>query len=278
MKRVDAVERDVGKEFNGRSAVLSDCDKFIDFDCNLYINEKLSIVYRCNIVDPMMESLRESLLRIKYSTSSRTGGLVTTSRIFGYSPRLEMRNAPCRSTSLSTEDPQNHGVICASSLMVDNLYKSENPDLYKKHLETTIEKVGSEWIMENTCFTSGIANDCNPLRYHYDAGNFPSVWSGMIVLKKGVSGGHLCVPEISTSFDCGDKSIILFDGQGLLHGVTPIKKTSVDGRRFSVVYYSLRQMWQCLGVGDEIDRLRNKRTSIEKKRASDGSQKQNQEA
>jgi len=58
----------------------------------------------------------------------------------------------------------------------------------------------------------------------------------------------------------------LFDGQSILHGVTPITKTSEDAVRFTVVYYSLKQMWSCESPGDEIQRMRMKRAEIEIKK------------
>ena len=86
--------------------------------------------------------------------------------------------------------------------------------------------------------------------------------------KKDIEGGHLCVPEIGLKFKTGDGSLILFDGQGLMHGVTSIKKTSVEAKRFSVVYYSLKNMWACDPYEDEIENLREGRTNLEIKKSS----------
>lgn len=252
--------------FKNRSAKIEDCTKFINESCKVFIDGKLAIVYLCGLKDARLEKLRKSLMEIEYSKSTRTSGMVTTSRIFGYAPRNPLRNHTCRSTTLASEDPKNHAAICDGSALIEEYYRKENPELYSKHSTVSQEKLQDNWRMNGTVFTSGIANDCNPLRYHFDTGNYVGVWSGMIVLKKGVSGGYLACPEIDTTFECADKSIILFDGQGLLHGVTPITKEHPSGRRFSVVYYSLKGMWQCLEINDEIARMRIKRTEVENKK------------
>lgn len=254
------------KLFKNRSAKVDDCSEFIKDSCKLFIDGKLAVVYLAGIKDARLDKLRNSLMEIQYSKSTRTSGMVTTSRIFGYAPRNPLRNHTCRSTTLASEDPKNHAAICDASSLVEEFYRKENPDLYSKHFEVTQEKLQDNWRMNKTVFTSGIANDCNPLRYHFDTGNYVGVWSGMIVLKKHITGGYLAVPEIDTVFECSDKSIILFDGQGLLHGVTPITKEQPSGKRFSVVYYSLKGMWQCLEINDEIARMRIKRTEVESKK------------
>jgi hypothetical protein len=135
------------------------------------------------------------------------------------------------------------------------------------HEGITAEKVQPDYRMAGTAFTSGIANDNNPLWYHFDTGNYPGVWSGMLTLRQGVEGGYLSMPEWDVGLRVADKSLLLFDGQGLLHGVTPITKTSETGRRFTVVYYSLKGMWKCLPPKAELERIRRVRTEREEKRA-----------
>ena len=115
-------------------------------------------------------------------------------------------------------------------------------------------------------FTSGIVNKNNQLNYHYDSGNFRGVYSNMLVFKGDVSGGHLVIPEINISLEVADNSITIFDGQDLLHGVSPIKYLHKESYRYSIVYYSLERMWQCMEVGEEIDRIRKKKMEREIKR------------
>jgi hypothetical protein len=59
----------------------------------------------------------------------------------------------------------------------------------------------------------------------------------------------------------------MFDGQSVLHGVTPITKTNPDAVRYSIVYYSLQQIWNCLPLSEEVARIRNLKTKRERARA-----------
>ncbi len=64
----------------------------------------------------------------------------------------------------------------------------------------------------------------------------------------------MAVPEYDIGLEVADQSLTLFDGQALLHGVTPFRRSGPQGYRFTVVYYSLQQMWQCLPPGEEAKR------------------------
>jgi hypothetical protein len=88
----------------------------------------------------------------------------------------------------------------------------------------------------------------------------------MIVFKGGIQGGHLSVPEYGLRFKLPNNSLFMFDGQGLLHGVTPIKMESPASYRYSIVYYTLKRMWQCLEVNEELIRIRKKRALMEEAR------------
>jgi len=121
--------------------------------------------------------------------------------------------------------------------------------------------------MEGTPFTSGIVNKNNPLKYHHDSGNFKNVLSNMIVLKRGVKGGRLSCPEYDIKFECDDNCVVIFDGAQILHGVTPIiKPEGEETYRYSVVYYSLEQMWKCDSVNEEVKRIRKVKKEREFKR------------
>ena len=89
----------------------------------------------------------------------------------------------------------------------------------------------------------------------------------MVVFKGGVSGGFLSLPEYRAGVELKDNSLFMFDGQSILHGVTPIKKHNPNSYRYSIVYYSLRQMWKCLTIDEEVIRIRQRKTKRELLRA-----------
>jgi len=129
------------------------------------------------------------------------------------------------------------------------------------------DKVLKDYQIENTPFTSGIINKDNQLKYHFDTGNFKDVYSCMLGFKEDILGGYLALPEYNCAFEIEDNSLFIFDGQNILHGVTPFEKLTEKSYRYTIVYYSLKRMWQCLPINDEVVRIRNKRLEIEERRA-----------
>lgn len=210
---------------------------------------------------PMVRALRS----IRYSTHYRTGGLKTTSRTFGFAPRNTIRADFCTAASVAAEHPEEHAVVVDYAAKVDELYRRYGGDTYGEHAEE-VGRVLPDWRLRDSVFTSGIINKNNPLKYHFDTGNFRDVWSNMLVFKHDVRGGHLSVPEFGLGFELKNNSCFMFDGQGLLHGVTPIRKLSEQAVRFSVVFYSLRQMWNCDPLDEELARVRQVKTERERKR------------
>lgn len=89
----------------------------------------------------------------------------------------------------------------------------------------------------------------------------------MVVFKHQIDGGYLTCPEIGLCFELKDKSVLMFDGQNILHGVTPFTKLSPESYRYSIVYYSLAQMWKCLPPGEETKQANKRRREREKKMA-----------
>lgn len=257
------------REYKDRSPSEDDYSELLT-DSTLIFNAEtnaLEIVYL--VLDDDASDVAQACQQIRFGKQTRSGGLITTSRIFGHQPRNLPQRDFCTAASLAVEDPSAHRTIARYAEKIAGYYQRYNPELYERHAETT-EKVLPEWRMEGSIFTSGIINRNNPLAYHFDRGNFQRVWSNMLVLKKDVTGGYLSVPEYDVAFALPDNSLLMFDGQDLLHGVTPIGRHSDDAYRYSIVFYSLKQMWHCLPINDELIRLKKRRTDRERKRREAG--------
>ena len=266
---IEAKRREVkAAAYKLRSAQEGDYGRLLTEPSVIAVAGRLAVVYLPLPPQEDMEPLRGACARISYSTHFRTGGLKTTSKIFGYSPRVTIRRDYCSATAFAREQPDEHATVARAALLVERYYRQFNAELYGAHRALAEEKIPHEYRLHGTAFTSGIVNENNPLKYHYDAGNFRGVWSGMIVFKSGIEGGHLALPEFGLGVELCDRSLFLFDGQGILHGVTPIVRTRPDAKRYSIVYYSLQNMWSCRPLGEELDRIRQKRTEREAKRAA----------
>lgn len=268
MRTIIVKRKDIDfKEYIKRSAQESDYDILIKEPC-IVKDEQGKVLAIFDILPIDTSGVVHALNKINYPTTTRSNGLKTTSRIFGYSPRVAMRKDFCSSTSLATEQPTEHSIVCNFGFDIEKYYKTYYPEGFEKHAAITQEKILPEYrIKRESIFTSGIINKNNPLKYHFDTGNFKDVYSAMVVFKgDGVEGGYLSIPEYGIGFELGNNSLFMFDGQGILHGVTPIKKTSPTSYRYSIVYYSMQQIWNCLTLTEEIARIKNLKTQREQKR------------
>lgn len=267
MKTLSAQKIDLDLEdYKMRSAQELDYHTLITEDTLVYEGDTLMIAYV--ELDLDCSPIVEALQRIKYEKDYRTAGLPTTSRTFGFSPRISFRRDYCTASKLAKDSPKDHAVITDYAAQVATYYRNLNPELYEKHLHDTDAHVIGDYRVKDSPFTSGIINKNNPLKYHFDRGNFKDVWSCMLVFKQDIGGGYLSVPQYGLGFELKHNSLFMFDGQGLLHGVTPIQRRTAQAFRYSIVYYSLRQMWNCLPITDELLRIQKKRIEREEKRVS----------
>ncbi len=253
------------KKFIRRTAEESDYETLITESCIGVENGEVKFIYQ--ELDWNTKHVVDALKSIKYQETERSTGLITRSRIFGYRPRQTQRADFCSSASLAKDFPEEHALIAGLAQKIEELYKAKAPEKHAAHKAITDEKVRGSFKVSGSVFTSGIINKNNPLKYHFDAGNFKSVFSCMPVFKSGVTGGHLALPEYGLGIELKDNSIFMFDGQAIMHGVTPIKYESELSYRFSIVYYSLKQIWQCLEIDDELARIRQRKMERERNRA-----------
>lgn len=252
--------------FVKRSALEEDFETLIDEDVIGIDADTKEIIFVQKKLDFDDKQIMWALDNTKYEENIRVSGLKTRSRIFGYSPRVTMRKDFCGVTSMAVEHPKQHAIVCKYGAQIAGIYSEFTPETYKQHQEIMKAKVLDEWSIKDTPFTSGIINKNNPLKYHFDSGNFKSVYSCMAVFKRDVRGGYLSLPEYRVGVSLPHNSVFMFDGQSVLHGVTPITKLSATAMRYSIVYYSLQQIWNCLPLSEEIARIRNKKTIRERNR------------
>lgn len=267
MRKIVVEKRAINrKEFKLHAAQAGDYGELITESCSITPPGKTepTLVYLELGSSPAMEAARAALGRVEYWERYRTDGLKTRSRVFGYSPRNVLRHDYCMATSMSTAQPAEHTTVTGLAELCAAEYARWSPATFSYHMQQS-QKVLADLRLGATPFTSGIINENNPLKYHLDSGNFKNTWSAMLVWKRSIEGGHLSLPEYSLGLELKDCSLLLFDGQDTIHGVTPIRKTRTDAKRYSVVYYSLAQMWNCLPMDQEVARIQRLRTERENK-------------
>jgi hypothetical protein len=265
IREIQPIDIDLEK-YKKRTALEDDVDETITEDTIITTNGIPVILY-CKMKENL-DALRWAVQTIKYETGPRTLGLISQSRIFGYRPRITVRHDYCNPTSMATEFPKQHFVITDFASQLTNYYQNNFPEVFQKHEEIVNEKILPEWKIENSIFTSGIVNKDNALKYHFDSGNFKGVLSNMVAFKKNVVGGRLVIPSYNIKLEISDSSLCIFDGQSILHGVSPFysSKPEQDHYRYTIVYYSLEQMWKCEPFGSEIKRIRKRKKDQEHKR------------
>jgi hypothetical protein len=143
------------------------------------------------------------------------------------------------------------------------MLKEIDPQIIAKDSRTLADVLPDWRIGEAKLWTSGVVNDTAALPYHRDGFNFPT-WSAMPVLRRGVRGGYLHLPEFGLALACADSTVALFPGKLWVHGVTPLTRVRAgDGYRISIVYYALRGMRDCRTAAEETRRAQLKRTERE---------------
>jgi len=244
------------KKYAKREARENDAQILINRPTRIYDGSRLVAVFEKPFTSPdIPQKILNSLKSISYATNTRTGGLSTNSRIFGYAPRNARRRKNfCGPARLNEDNPKFYKtVIHTLANYSAQFYGLYFPQEYLKHRQMS-QKVQRRYRIGGGIFTSGIINHNNILKYHHDNGNFKNVLSAMWVFRDGeLTGGHQGWQEDKVKFKFFNGSLIFFDGQKIIHGVTPMDG---KGNRFSIVFYSLAAMWHCRTLDEELENAR----------------------
>ena len=253
------------KALRFRSAAVGDYDTLITESVRIQEGDDLRIVFQ--VMDEAPEDLIKAFRTINYNKSSRTAGLTTQARVLGSLPRITIRRDYCTMSGMASEHPAAHATFLNYARKASSIYKEFAPTEQAAQQELVESKVKPGWRISDSVFTSGIVNWDNPLNYHTDTGNFPGTWNAMYALARDMSGGQLVVPEFRIAFSFAKPAFIIFEAAKFLHGVTPLRKLSSLSYRYSVVFYALQQLCNCLSPAEELDRIQKVKTVRELKRA-----------
>lgn len=237
---------------NKGQALVSHVSKIIDEE-GFYGLEGANPIFYGKLEAP--DLLLKACQGVKFSTSPRTNKIKTHAAPFGAKPANRLKDNFCSQASMAETAPKANSVFKEFGIEIAKVYRDVFPEIYAQNLIEINKKdkeILPEYILEETPFTSGIVNKENALAYHYDKGNFAGMQSAMIVLCNNIQGGHLVLPEYDIAFRIQNNTLVLFDGQKVLHGVSKIVKSNPRGYRYSIVYYSMKELWKCLTKEEEI--------------------------
>lgn len=184
----------------------------------------------------------------------RLSGIVSAHQTFGnVAPMKLRRRFGCASTRFTRAHPRIDRALRALGDEAWGRFGEVLPEVAARHDGLIRDRIRPDWLLGSLPFTSGIINNSAALPYHRDASNISGSWSLMVCLRREVEGGTLHLPGFGVWLAVPDRSVIVFDGQAHLHGVTPMVRTSQRGFRYTVVYYAKAG---CAGCGPRSEEVR----------------------
>lgn len=191
-------------------------------------------------------------------------GYRTYSATFGTAPRKPVfQREGCASTAVKRDWPTQHAVLEQYAGKCQRILAQVAPSAVQESAVETGEILEDWRLQPGNLWTSGVINRTVAMPYHTDSSNF-DVWSAMPVVRRGIRGGHLHIPEYGATVECRDSWAVWFPGYRLVHGVTPMKAEAADAYRYSVVFYALRGMQDCATTAMETTYAKVKRTERER--------------
>lgn len=251
------------KQYLKKVPTANEYNLLIKEDAIFYDPEGSPIIIYKVLPKNIIDSLRHLAFDSKFTKSARSNGIPTQSAIFGALPRVTYRNDFCRFTVNTRTQKKLLADVLRFSDVISGLYKKYLPEQYQHNIDIITQNVVDDYVIKGTPFTTVNFNVNHAIKYHTDTGNFKGVYSNVVIMKNNIIGGYLVVPEYRIAFEQTDGALILFDGQKILHGVTPILRTKNNGYRCSCVFYSLASMKNCYPYKEEMQRAKTTRTKVE---------------
>ena len=251
-------------------------DTLITRPSAVYCDGALAAVYlpEGDFPADQLSAIFDSLERVPFghdpqgrtASGGQAGGLATASRIFGWMPRRAIRHDFCHVATMARTHPMLHEQLCALGQHASDLYEYYVPDIWRAHSDYVSNTLYPQHLVSGV-YTGGIVNKDSTLGGHVDGGNVRNTWNSQLTIKKGVEGGFLALPELRVALEVADGSFALFGAQSVWHGVTPVLHTQVGAVRYSMVWYALAMLKNCLPPEGELQRIQRKKTEREWKRA-----------
>ena len=234
----------------------------VDEPCRLWHGEKLVGVYT-GLQGGALSDAEAVAAQSRYSETRRTNGLSQTSVVYGSLPRVSVRNDYCRRTAPSMGNPALYAKACSVAQAIAAAYHEHLPHEYAHHLQHSTSTILPEWMVEGTPFTSINFNKNFAIPYHRDKANDAGMFSNVLIVRRGILGGQLVLPDFGVALAMRHGSLVLFAGDKLMHGVLPFRPYVAGGYRCSVVAYTLGTMKNCLCGEEELRRAQGRRTEVE---------------
>lgn len=178
--------------------------------------------------------------------TSRLSGMRYENRTFGTTaPALLRKRYGCSYSQFNIDYPESYSALERMTLAFWRMFEEHMPETFNKHKQLVDESIHPDWQIAGCGWTSGIINNTAALPYHRDRNNIKGTVSAMLGMRSRVGGGALHIPEYNLVLGIPDGSLTIFDGQDLWHGVTPLVNERPDAYRYTIVWYTKRDVKEC---------------------------------
>jgi len=165
----------------------------------------------------------------------RLAGFTAPHRTFGWAPPQVLRQRYA-TTAAMADEPALAAALTALGAAVWPLVAQHLPEAAAAHQVALQRAISRRWVIGDH-WTSGIVNRTVALPYHRDRGNVTGCLSAMVCWRQGVAGGFLHLPDYGVSLAVPDRSLVVFSGATVTHGVTPLDTPEGAGHRYTAVWY-----------------------------------------
>lgn len=200
---------------------------------------------------------------LQIKEQSRMSKGITSKHIqIGFQPGNGLRGNFCSPTVSmhANKDLQVFGYYMA--LFGEEEYKRVMPEMHALHVEEMKRLKDKKMLISpKSLFTSAVINRSNQIQYHYDRGNTKEGATLLCYILKGTKGGELLLPEADLAINVKNNVFMLMEGHRMIHGVAPIERLYEGAERYSVVYYSKKELFNCqVNLDEEIKKSNRKYT------------------
>lgn len=202
------------------------------------------------------------------STVTRLSGIAAANRTFGYQPPVPLRRRyGCSRSQFNAQHPEAAEHLAEFCRVAERAMRAYAEDVYDITAVQVRRTIPTAWLIAGTPWSSGIINKTLTLPYHTDKANIPLSWSAMLGARRNMDGGLLHLADYNAWFTIAHGSIIIFDGQSVVHGVSPMHPVGANPWRYTAVVYAKSAMKVCCGdPKDEAQRAARAATDAETRR------------
>jgi hypothetical protein len=249
----------------GKNPTEADAEMLIHPGTTVTDSQTGDLVFAYGRLEGDFDELKAICRKIKFTQKARVTQAMNKDKYenqssrdcaFGSRPPNSVFNHAAALCEFNGKYPVWYERVISLGVGLTELYQKLAPEKHARQAEI-VAGIHKDWVIPGTVYTQGVINDANALGYHFDRGNIEGGLSAMVYLKHGGAGGNLILPQLNAKLVVEDKTFVLFDGQSLLHGVTPIKITQPKIQyRYSFVFYAREPM---IGLGSFAEELKKKK-------------------